>query len=167
MPKPVGASIVMGKWIFKHKFHSDGSLAHYKARWAIHGCSQRPGINFDETFSPIVKPATIRIVLSTRVSQSWPIHQLDVKNGFLHGNISVIVYCQHPSEFIDAAHPDHVCRLQKSLNGLKKSPSCLVLVVHHLYLYLGFVAHGQMLHFLSFSMALYLPTYCSMLMTLF
>jgi len=86
-------------------------LARYKARWVIRGYSQRPGIDFDEIFNPVVKPTTIRTVLSIAVSQSWPIHQLDVKNAFLHGNISEIVYCQQPSGFIDVAHPDHVCHL--------------------------------------------------------
>jgi hypothetical protein len=60
--------IVPDKWMFKHKFHSDGSLARYMALWAVRGCSQCPNINFDETFSPVVKPATIRIVLSIVVS---------------------------------------------------------------------------------------------------
>uniref|UniRef100_A0A453ACC8 Reverse transcriptase Ty1/copia-type domain-containing protein n=1 Tax=Aegilops tauschii subsp. strangulata TaxID=200361 RepID=A0A453ACC8_AEGTS len=68
VPRPPRAHVVSGKWIFKHKFHSDGSLARYKARWVIRGYSQQQGIDFDETFSPIVKPATIRIVLSLAVS---------------------------------------------------------------------------------------------------
>jgi hypothetical protein len=70
VPKPAGANIVTGKWIFKHKFHFDGSLARYKAHWVLRGYSQCPGIDFDETFSPVVKPTTIRIVLSIAVSQS-------------------------------------------------------------------------------------------------
>uniref|UniRef100_A0A453IHG4 Reverse transcriptase Ty1/copia-type domain-containing protein n=1 Tax=Aegilops tauschii subsp. strangulata TaxID=200361 RepID=A0A453IHG4_AEGTS len=64
VPRPSCAHVVSGKWIFKHKFHSDGSLARYKARWMVRGYSQQPGIDFDETFSPMVKPATIRIVLA-------------------------------------------------------------------------------------------------------
>ncbi|KAM0860287.1 hypothetical protein ACQ4PT_046643 [Festuca glaucescens] len=76
-----------GKWIFKHKFHSDGSLARYKARWVVRGFSQQHGVDLDETFSPIVTPAMIRIVLSIAVSRSWPVHQLDVKNAFLNGTL--------------------------------------------------------------------------------
>uniref|UniRef100_A0A453R1Z8 Reverse transcriptase Ty1/copia-type domain-containing protein n=1 Tax=Aegilops tauschii subsp. strangulata TaxID=200361 RepID=A0A453R1Z8_AEGTS len=68
VPRPPCAHVVSGKWIFKHKFHSDGSLARYKARWVVRGYSQQPGIDFDETFSHVVKPATIRIVLSLAVS---------------------------------------------------------------------------------------------------
>jgi hypothetical protein len=94
VPRPPGANVVMGKWIFKHKFHSDGSLARHKARWVVRGFSQRHGIDYDETFSPIVKPATIRVVLSLAASRSWPIHQLDVKNAFLHGHLAETMYCQ-------------------------------------------------------------------------
>ncbi|KAK1695433.1 hypothetical protein QYE76_012130 [Lolium multiflorum] len=99
VPRPPRANIVSGKWIYKHKFHSDGSLARYKARWVVRGFSQQPGIDFDETFSPVVKPATIRIVLSIAVSRSWPVHKLDVKNAFLHGNLDEEVYCQQPPGF--------------------------------------------------------------------
>jgi histone deacetylase 1/2 len=69
VPRPHGANIVTGKWIFRHKFQADGSLDRYKARWVLCGFTQRPGIDFDETFSPVVKPATVRTVLSLAVSQ--------------------------------------------------------------------------------------------------
>jgi len=93
VPRPPGANVVTGKWIFKHKFHSDGSLARHKARWVVRGFSQQHGIDYDETFSPVVKPATIRTVLSLAVSRHWPIRQLDVKNAFLHGHLDETVYC--------------------------------------------------------------------------
>ena len=79
-------------------------------------------MDFDETFSPVVKPATVHIVLSLALSRRWPIHQLDVKNAFLHGTLSEIVYCAQPAGFEDPAHPDFVCRLNRSLYGLKKAP---------------------------------------------
>jgi hypothetical protein len=122
VPPPPGANIVTGKWIFRHKFLADGSLDRYKARWVLRGFSQRPGIDFDETFSPVVKPATVRTVLSLVVSRAWPIHQLDVKNAFLHGTLAETVYCMQPSGFVDPAHPNSVCRLNKSLYGLKQAP---------------------------------------------
>lgn len=71
---PHGANVVTGKWIFKYKFHSDGSLARHKARWAVHGYSQQPGVDFDKTFNSVVKPSTIHVFLSLVVSRSWPIH---------------------------------------------------------------------------------------------
>ena len=122
VPRPPRANIVTGKWIFRQKFHSDGTLARYKARWVVRGYSQRPGIDYDETFSPVVKPATIRLVLHIAVSSSWPIRQLDVKNAFLNGSLDEVVYCQQPPGFVDASHPDYVCRLNKSLYGLKQAP---------------------------------------------
>ena len=74
VPRPVGANVVSGKWIFKHKFGADGGLARYKARWVVRGFSQQPGIDYDETFSPVVKPTMIRVVLSIAVSHAWPVH---------------------------------------------------------------------------------------------
>jgi hypothetical protein len=73
VPRPPGANIVTGKWLFKHKFNSDGSLARHKARWVVRGFSQQAGVDYDETFSPVVKPATIRTVLSIAASRDWPI----------------------------------------------------------------------------------------------
>lgn len=122
VPRPSGANIVSGKWVFRHKFHSDGSLARYMARWVCRGDSQQPSIDFDETFSPVVKPSTIRAVLSLAISAAWPIHQLDVKNAFLHGSLNETVYCRQPLGFSQPSFPDHVCLLQKSLYGLKQAP---------------------------------------------
>nr|GEW52105.1 ribonuclease H-like domain-containing protein [Tanacetum cinerariifolium] len=85
VPKPAGVNMVRSMWLFKHKFHANGTLSRYKARLVANGSSQQQGIDVDETFSPVVKPATIRTVLSLAVSHKWPIHQLDVKNGFLNG----------------------------------------------------------------------------------
>jgi histone deacetylase 1/2 len=69
VPRPAGTNVVSGKWIFKHKFNADGTLERYKARWVLRGFTQRPGIDFDETFSPVVKPATVRTVLSLALSR--------------------------------------------------------------------------------------------------
>jgi hypothetical protein len=120
--RPPGANIVTGKWIFHHKLKPDGSLDRYKARWVLRGFTQRAGVDYGETFSPVVKPATARTVLSIVVAQHWPVHQLDINNPFLHGTLSETVYCAQPSGFIDVSKPDHVCRLNKSLYGLKQAP---------------------------------------------
>ena len=80
--------MVIGKWLFRHKLTSDGSLDRYKARRVLRGFTQRPGVDYDETFSPVVNFATVRTVLSLALSRDWAIHQLNVKNSFLHGTLT-------------------------------------------------------------------------------
>jgi hypothetical protein len=70
VPHPVGSNFITGKWIFKHMFNSDGTLEWYKACWVLRSFTQRPGVDYDETFSPVVKPATVHTVLSLAVSCS-------------------------------------------------------------------------------------------------
>uniref|UniRef100_A0ACD5Y5G8 Uncharacterized protein n=1 Tax=Avena sativa TaxID=4498 RepID=A0ACD5Y5G8_AVESA len=122
VPRPPGANIVTGKWPFRHKYKADGSLERYKARWVVRGFSQRPGIDFDQTSSPVVKSVTIHAVLDIAASRDWSVRQMDVNNAFLQGFLTERVYCQQPAGFIDAAHPDHVCLLDRSLYGLKQAP---------------------------------------------
>ncbi|WVZ85197.1 hypothetical protein U9M48_032147 [Paspalum notatum var. saurae] len=121
VPPPPGGNVVTGKWIWTHKRCANGTLDRYKARWVLRGFTQRPGVDYDETFSPVVKPATVRTVLSLALSRSWPVHQLDVKNAFLHGTLTETVYCNQPAGFVDPTCPDMVCRLNKSLYGLKQA----------------------------------------------
>ena len=83
VPCPSRVNTIGCRWIFRHKLDSAGKLERYKARLVAQGFSQLPGLDYDETFSPVVKPATIRTVLSIAISPSWPIHQLDLKNLFL------------------------------------------------------------------------------------
>jgi hypothetical protein len=74
VPRSPGANVVIDKWIFKHKLKADGSLDWYKARWVLRGFTQHPGVDYDETFSFIVKPTTVRTVLTLAVSRGWPVH---------------------------------------------------------------------------------------------
>jgi hypothetical protein len=117
-----GTNVVTGKWLFCHKLSSDGSLDCYKACLVLRGFTQLPEVDYDETFSPIVKFATIHAVLSLALSQDWAIHQLDVKNAFLHGTLTEIVYFSQPTGLVDTAHPDLVYRLNCSLYDLKQVP---------------------------------------------
>jgi hypothetical protein len=137
-PPPPGARIINGKWILRNKLNPDGTLERRKACWVVRGDTQLPGVNFDQTFSPIVKPATIRIVLTLSASHGWPVHQLDVKNAFLHGELRETVYCRQPTGFVDPEHPDYVCLLSKSLYGLRQAPRAW---------YSSFAAHLRSLGF--------------------
>jgi hypothetical protein len=82
VPRPPGVNVVSGRWLWKLKYNADGTLSKHKARWVARGYNQKPGVDYDETFSPVVKQGTIQTVLSIAASRQWPIHQLDVKNAF-------------------------------------------------------------------------------------
>ena len=122
VPRPPDVNIIRSMWIFTHKEKSDGSFERHKARLVGNGKTQQVGIDCGETFSPVVKPATIRTVLSLALSKTWQIHQLDVKNAFLHGDLKETVYMHQPMGFRDKVYPDYVCLLKKSLYGLKQAP---------------------------------------------
>jgi hypothetical protein len=79
VPQSQGSNVVTGKWVFMHKLRADGTLDRYKRRWVLHGFTQRPGVDYDETFNPVVKPVTVHTVLATGVSRTWHIQQLVVK----------------------------------------------------------------------------------------
>ncbi|GKD73809.1 ribonuclease H-like domain-containing protein [Tanacetum coccineum] len=91
------------KMALGYLYQGPQTLSRYKARLVANGSSQQLGVDFDETFSLVVKPATIRTVLSLAVSRKWPIHQLDVKNAFLNGDLSETVYMHQPPGFVDAS----------------------------------------------------------------
>ncbi|KAI0493116.1 hypothetical protein KFK09_027392 [Dendrobium nobile] len=115
-------NVLGSKWTYRIKYNSDGSISRHKARLVAKGYNQEYDIDYTETFSPVVKMPTIRVLILLSVHYNWVIHQLDVSNAFLHGNLSDVVYMQQPPGFQDSLHPNHVCRLKKALYGLKQSP---------------------------------------------
>lgn len=121
VPRTSAMNIIRCMWIFKHKTKAEGSLERYKARLVCDGRSQQVGVDCDKTFSWVVKSATIRAILSLALSNGWDISQLDVKNAFLHGHLSTTVYMHQLMGFRDPSLPHHVCRLRKSLYGLKQA----------------------------------------------
>ncbi|GKG27421.1 retrovirus-related pol polyprotein from transposon TNT 1-94, partial [Tanacetum coccineum] len=88
--------------VFRTKFLADGTIDKFKARLVAQGFTQVPGLDYSSTFSSVVKASTVRIILSLAVLNKWPLHQLDVKNAFLNGNLSDIVYMEQPPGFFDS-----------------------------------------------------------------
>jgi histone deacetylase 1/2 len=122
VPPQKGVNIIDCKWVYKIKRKSDGSLDRYKARLVAKGFKQRYGIDYEDTFSPMVKAATIRVVLSLAVSNGWSLRQLVVQNVFLHGVLEEEVYMRQPPGYENLSLPNYICKLDKALYGLKQAP---------------------------------------------
>jgi hypothetical protein len=122
VPSSVAKNVVGCKWIFKLKRKADGSIERHKARLVAKGFHQHAGIDFGETFSPVVKPTTIRTVLSHAYSAGWSMKQIDIQNTFMDGLLSEDVYMEQPPGFIHPSYPHHICKLKKALYGLKQAP---------------------------------------------
>jgi Reverse transcriptase (RNA-dependent DNA polymerase) len=108
--------------VYKIKYRSDGTIERYKARLVVKGYTQTYGIDYHETFTPVAKMNTVRILLSIAVNNGWTLHQMDVKNVFLQGTLKEEVYMNLPPGHRKENVPNLVCRLKKLIYGLKQSP---------------------------------------------
>lgn len=109
------------KWVYRIKENADGTINKYKARLVAKGYNQLPGTDFGETFSPVIKPATIRILLTLMLTHNWQIQQIDINNAFINGKLEEDIYMLQPPGFI-SNNKNLVCKLHRSLYGLKQAP---------------------------------------------
>jgi hypothetical protein len=123
VPANMATNVIDYKWVYKVKRKVDGTIDHYKARLVAKSFKQHNGIDYEDTFSPIVNAATIRLVLSVGVSRNWCLRQLDVQNTFLHDILEVEVYIKQSPGYSSTHHSGYVCKLDKALYGLKQAPS--------------------------------------------
>ena len=121
VPLPFGKKAVGCRWVHTKKHHADGTLERYKSRLIACGFTQSYGIDYFETFAPVAKMETVRLLLALAVHFQWVIRQFDVKNAFLHGDLTEEVYMQLPVGY-SLSPPSTVYRLRKSLYGLKQLP---------------------------------------------
>jgi len=110
------------KWVYKVKHNADGSVSKYKTRLVTKGYAQTYGIDYEETYSPVAKMTTIRVIIAMATTKGWYLHQMDVKNAFLHGDLHEEMYMEQPLGYVDQTHLNLVCRLKNVLYGLKQAP---------------------------------------------
>ncbi|GJW02983.1 retrotransposon protein, putative, ty1-copia subclass [Tanacetum coccineum] len=118
---PPNGKTVGSKWLFKKKTDMDGAVHTYKARFVAKGYTQTPGINYEETFSPVADIRDIRILIAIAAYYDYEIWQMDVKIAFLNGYLSEEVYMEQPEGFVNPKYPNRVCKLKRSIYGLKQA----------------------------------------------
>ncbi|GAA0153631.1 transmembrane signal receptor [Lithospermum erythrorhizon] len=109
------------KWIYKIKYHSDGTIERLKARLVNFGNHPLEGIDYNETFASVAKMVTVRTFPAVAAARNWELHWMDVHNAFLHGDLHEEFYMKLPPGLV-IDHPGMVCRLKKSLYGLREAP---------------------------------------------
>src|SRR4051812_7375456 len=122
VPRPKGFNIIETKWVFRNKLSEKGEVVRNKARLVAQGYSQQEGIDYTETFAPVARLESIRLLISFATQHNITLYQMDVKSAFLNGYIDEEVYVHQPPGFEDSKSPEHVFKLKKSLNGLKQAP---------------------------------------------
>ena len=121
VPLPTGKKAISCRWVFGVKFNPNGSVARLKARLVAKGYAQTYGVDYSKTFSPVAKLTSVHLFISLAASYDWDLHQLDIRNVFLHCDLQEEVYMKQPSGFVAQGEIGKECHLRKSLYGLKQS----------------------------------------------
>lgn len=116
---PNGRKAIKAKWVFKTKEDNDGNIIRYKARLVAKGCSQKYGIDYSETFSPVVRYNSVRFLIALAVQRDMTIHQMDAVTAFLQGDLREEIFMEQPEYYEDGTN--RVCRLNRSIYGLKQA----------------------------------------------
>lgn len=132
-------NVLSSGWVHTVKLNPDGTVKQLKSRLVARGNQQEEGVDYLETFSPVVRTATIRVMLNVATARDWPIKQLDMSSAFLHGELSEPVYMFQPDGFVDPNRPDHVCCLTKALYGLRQAPQAWFDTFSSFLLEFGFI----------------------------
>ncbi|KAH9745735.1 retrovirus-related pol polyprotein from transposon RE2 [Citrus sinensis] len=119
-PMCLDFKVVGCEWVFRTKYNTDGSISKHKARFITKGFHQTAGVDYSETYSPVIKSSTIRVILSLAVMQGWKVRQIDINNAFLNGDLTKDVYMTQPEGFI--VEECYVCKFNKAFYGLKQAP---------------------------------------------
>ena len=120
--KPTHKRTIGVKWVYRTKLNSDGSIKKHKARLVVKGYAQMFGVDFSETFAPVARLDTIRMLLALAAQKGWNIHQMDVKSTFLNGYLEEEIFVEQPEGFIVKGMEKKVYLLKKALYGLKRAP---------------------------------------------
>ena len=126
---PLKKKCVNSKWVLKVKYHANGSIEQYKARLVAQGYTQRSGIDYNETFAPVVKFNSMRMIIAIAIAAAGnlKISQFDIKTAFLRGDLEEYIYMKLPKDFErfdDESGDELICHLLKSIYGLKQSARC-------------------------------------------
>ena len=137
-PLPSGKKAIGCRWVFTIKENTDGSVNRYKARLVAKGFSQVEGVDYDETFAPVVQYTSIKILLSISNDLDLDVHHVDVQTAFLNGSLEEDLYMCQPEGFVVPGKEDMVCKLKKSIYGLKQAPRCWNGTLHGFMVDIGF-----------------------------
>jgi len=117
---PPGAKVVNSGWVFKVKLNADGSVERYKSRLVAKGYSQRPGFDYTEVFAPTFRPASLRLIMALAAREGYKMRSVDISSAFTYGDLDEVIYMRQPEGYHQGG-PNIVCKLHKSLYGLKQS----------------------------------------------